>query len=89
MLVVAAGIIAFTTAQQAAFSLAENADQAQNSTIGVSPTIWMQLAWAIQGTPVVFLTVGLACAVAPFFLFAIAAQRRTLEADADPVDDVA
>jgi len=69
MLAASAVIIAFTVAQT--FIL--YAAQATGGT--VSPSFWMQLSWAIQSFPGVLLTVGLACVVAPFFLFAIAAQR--------------
>ncbi|MHA7984493.1 hypothetical protein ACX9R5_01695 [Rathayibacter sp. CAU 1779] len=77
-LALSAAVIAFTTSQQMHFYQAQTAQGA----VGVRPSFWVQVSWAIQGLPAVFLMVGLACAVAPFFLFAITAQRR-VAADED------
>ena len=72
MLILAGALVIFTVSQQTVFYAAQMA----NDAVAVRPSFWLQVAWAIQGLPAVFLMVGLACAVSPFFLFTVAALRR-------------
>lgn len=72
LLIASAAILTFSTWQQMDFYRAQMAPEAVN----VRPSFWLQVAWSIQPVPGALLLVGLVCAVAPFFLFAVVAGRR-------------
>lgn len=77
LLALSAALIAFTISQQLRFYQAQTvqAQTLENAT-SVRPSFWLQLSWQLQSLPPWLLMVGLACAVAPVFVFAITAQRR-------------
>lgn len=77
LLIVSIGVLFFTSVQSIAFNIAQMAPDAVN----VRPSFWLQVFWMVQGLPGILVTVAFVCAVAPFFLFAVAAHRPTVPDD--------